>query len=337
MSTDFKAEAKARKKQLKDNIKAKALLLTLTEAEVLAKLSCVSEEVMAQNLDQETRMGMYEQVLEPRVPNGLPYIVRLDGNCFSKFTGFLHQPFDVNFTQAMALTARDMMLEFHVDTISTHSDEFSLYFRAGNVIHSGRVMKICSELASFCALRFNYHLAKLVEPVKHTYSEALVAQLADPRRNFDARVFTVPVDKHYEFVNHLMWRSKDCKRNAISKYADQQFSHKQLEKKSGEEKITMLTEKGYDWASVPTYIQSGLICKRSSVDYETSEGEKYTRTEVVFKSFEVKFSDDKKGGDWLDLLFNKYWSEVPGGVTVHNYDVNNLPSDTLQLLNSKSS
>ncbi len=335
MSADLKAEAKARKKQLKDELKAKSALLALTDAEMLAKLACVTEEVTDHSLDQETRMGMYEQVFEPKLPKDMPYIVRLDGNCFSKFTGHLHQPFDVNFTRAMALTAQDMMLEFHVDTISTHSDELSLYFRAGNVLHSGRVMKICSELASFCALRFNYHLAKLVEPVKDTYQESLLAQLQDPRRNFDARIFTVPLDKQYEFVNHLMWRSKDCKRNAISKYAYQHFSNKELHKKDGDEKIAMLTAKGYDWSSVPMYLQTGLICKRTLVDYETPEGEKYQRTEVVFKSFEVKFTNDKAGTDWLNLLFSKYWTEVPAQVAVQVYDLDNLPADTLQLLNQK--
>lgn len=303
--------------------------LHFTEDELNAKLANVEVQVSENNLDQETRMAMYEDVFDLRLPANRPYIVRLDGNNFSKFTSQLQQPFDRYFTQAMALTAKDMMLEFHVDTFSTHSDELSLYFRAGNVHHSGRVMKICSELASFCALRFNYHLANLITPDKHLYKESLLKQLGDPKRNFDARAFTVPVGKDYEFVNHLMWRSRDCERNAVSKYADMQFSYKQLHKKSGDEKIAMLAEKGYLWDSAPVHLKYGLIGKRMSIDHLTPEGVAYKRTEVVVKSFKVKFSEDKTGSDWLHLLFNKYWVDLPAGVVAHTVDINNLPSDKL--------
>ena len=41
-----------------------------------------------------------------------PFIVRLDGKNFSKFTSGLYKPFDKKFLKAMILTTEDLITEF---------------------------------------------------------------------------------------------------------------------------------------------------------------------------------------------------------------------------------
>jgi len=47
------------------------------------------------------RMKEYKHELNPKVLPYLPFIIRLDGHKFSKFTRGLKCPFDDNFSQAM--------------------------------------------------------------------------------------------------------------------------------------------------------------------------------------------------------------------------------------------
>ena len=200
-------------------------------------------------------MKGYEEQSELRVPYNT-FIVRLDGNRFSKFTRKLQQPFDTNFTKAMVLTASDLLNTYMPSTAYTHSDEITLIFpKKVDLIFSGRISKIVSEFSSFCSLRFTYHLKNLLCKDTSLYDYSNVIEiLENPTLNFDARVIIVPED--YEIVNHQIWRSTyDCFRNCVSKLADMNYSSKELYKKNSQEKIDMLTAKNINFNNYPTQIK----------------------------------------------------------------------------------
>ena len=63
--------------------------------------------------------------------------------------------------------------------------------------------------------------------------------------SFDCRVFNLP--NECELANAFLWRENDAIKNSITGMALHFFSHKQIQGKSGEEKIAMMKEKGYDF------------------------------------------------------------------------------------------
>lgn len=63
-----------------------------------------------------------------RIDPSLPFVMRLDGHCFSKFSRGLHKPYDYNFHRAFLNTTIRLVKEFGADTGYTHSDEISLLF-----------------------------------------------------------------------------------------------------------------------------------------------------------------------------------------------------------------
>src|SRR3989304_6659649 len=100
----------------------------------------------------------------------MPFVMRLDGIGFSKFTRGLHKPYDYNFHQAFTNTTMQLMKESHAATAYTHSDEISLLFypkRNKNDTDwiephfGGRIQKVISTAASFCAMVFNKELVSI--------------------------------------------------------------------------------------------------------------------------------------------------------------------------------
>ena len=134
------------------------------------------------------RMKYYEKHTEEFVSDELPYIVRLDGHSFSKFTKGLCNPFDVRFNEAMNRTSKDVLLHFgEIDTVYVQSDEITLFVfpklkkmrKLGEAASTtdnkeeevaaeyndypfnGRIQKLVTIYASYVTARFNYHMSKL--------------------------------------------------------------------------------------------------------------------------------------------------------------------------------
>jgi len=62
----------------------------------------------------------------------LPYqsfVVRVDGNCFSRFTSGFRKPFDPAFQKAMIRTANSLLVRYNPTLVFVCSDEISLVFR----------------------------------------------------------------------------------------------------------------------------------------------------------------------------------------------------------------
>jgi len=162
------------------------------------------------------RMKEYEGNFNQILNDNLPIVVRLDGRSFSTFTKDFSKPYCPNFLKHMEILTKDVMEEFGFKYSYCQSDEISLILWKSRAeeqfIFGGKINKLNSIIASFCSIEFN----------KYYWSGKIGL--------FDCRSFNLPDKK--EVVNYLMWRSKDCYRNAITRIAQTYYSHKQLDKKN---------------------------------------------------------------------------------------------------------
>lgn len=283
------------------------------------------------------RMKKYESMVDNQImiKPCESFIIRLDGRSFSKFTKKFHKPFDIVFVKAMCLTTLDLVKQFDAQTGYTHSDEITLIFNSkcceneyleylekksknlltkddmAQPIHmfNGRIQKILSLVSSYCSVRFNYHLVKLIEPIKESYDAKFVETIESMNAMFDGRIIIFHESTKYEILNHQIWRSiHDCHRNAVSTYAYTYFGPKKIMNKDTMQMIQMMKdEKGLDWknpAQVPTFIKHGLYCKKILVN-KVIDGHVASRAEYIFKQHKVDFSQEN-----LDILLAKYWNDV---------------------------
>ena len=257
------------------------------------------------------RIKKYESEYDIRIPKNKYIIIRLDGKNFSTFTRGFHKPFDTNFIKAMNYTQMDLLNHFPVCTTYSHSDEITVIFDKQdqeNHTHffDGRIQKIITCLSSYCSVKFNYHLCKIMEKFNNTnyYTKEFLEEIKNCSQIFDARI--IAVENKYEVTNHQIWRSvHDCERNALSSYGHFNFSKKILHKKNGKEIIEMLKNKGIDWhKDVPLFIKNGIYCKKILYDkiIEGNVENTCKRTKCIFKYFRIEFGDEI-----TDLLLAKYW------------------------------
>ena len=290
------------------------------------------------SLDLGKRMKQYESesLKEIKIEPYRPFIVRLDGRSFSKFTAGMRKPFDLNFTEAMMFTTEDLLTEFTAATGYTHSDEITIVFKEAiskeehlkaekkaTHIFDGRVLKLLTVMSGYCSVRFNYHLIKIInkEPNLPLYSQSYIEEINKMKASFDARLVLVPEENPGELINHMIWRSlMDCERNAVSTYGRSHFSQKELDSKSKKEIIEMLKLKGINWENdVPFILKHGVYLKKDNYEKEYNN-EKVVRTKVTAKTFRIKYNDF-----FLRILSEKYWSisaEEAKEFGVNNFDLN---------------
>ena len=177
---------------------------------------------------------------------------------------------------------------------------------------NGRVQKIISVVASYCSVRFNYHLAKLVNETHEIYDSNFIELINAHEQIFDARIINFPEENIHEILNHQIWRSvHDCCRNAISTYAYTHFGSKKIMNKNCSQMITMLAEIGINWDDVPIIIKHGLYCKKILVS--KNFGDKIVmKSEYIFKSFKINFSQEN-----LEMLLNKYWDNTDNSILLN--------------------
>lgn len=206
------------------------------------------------------RMKMYEGVeSDRRLMPLLPVIARLDGKCFGSFTHGMNKPFDVGMTWLMQETTKFLMEETQALFGYTQSDEISLVFYSdefkSQIWFDGRIMKMCSVLASMASVKFN----ALMEDEKFGPNEEFKSKYPV----FDCRVWNVP--NKTEAANVILWRVQDAVRNSIQSAAQSVFSHKQLDKKSCSDLQEMLFQKGINWNDYPSSFKEGSFFQRQKV------------------------------------------------------------------------
>lgn len=215
------------------------------------------------NTNLSTRMKMYESVNTVRLIPGLPVVARLDGRCFSSWTKDLMKPFDKNFRALMAASSEYLVKEARADIGYTQSDEITLIWRNEDVsfetvFMNGKYYKMISLLSSMLTSYFTYHLKNQIPEKKYTMPQ------------FDCRIWQVPTLG--EACNVLVWREEDAVRNSIQAVGQHFYSHKQLHKKTLNDILDMLNDRGMDWnAMLPEYKRGQYIFRRYSYGEFTQE------------------------------------------------------------------
>ena len=257
------------------------------------------------------RMKEYESSVENNIESDIPFLVRLDGKNFSKFTKGFKKPFDSNFNRAMEKTTHDLINKFNASTGYTSSDEITLIFpeKLNNEkhIYSGRIQKLTSIIGSYCSVRFNFHINNILSKVKDKYKPEFINLVSEYKQVFDARILFFSKDKRYEFLNHMIWRAnKDCYRNTTSSFG-RFILGSEHKNKNGSQMIELMKQKGFDYDKVPLYLKYGIFCKKELYDSEVTYLDNkitVTRNRIISKVCDcIKYSDEM-----LEILFNKYWN-----------------------------
>lgn len=214
------------------------------------------------------QMKMLERSTGTHVPPDSAYVVRVDGRHFSSFTKQLAKPFDTRLVTAMAMTARELLVEFAPVCAYVHSDEISLLFAAlpdpprydgagPTHLYKGRVLKLASVIASYASVRFVDNMRLACETCDET--PAYLQLMHDiGRQCFDGRVSALPRD---EVAPYFEWRSRiDCVRNTFASFCTT-FG---VVQEGGADDITRaLSRAGAPWESVPEHLKHGIFIKKT--------------------------------------------------------------------------
>lgn len=176
------------------------------------------------------RMKGYERATETRLDPSSPIIARIDGRAFSTFTRGCKKPFDARVSVAMRAAAALLVEESHAKIGFVQSDEITLIWHnvdGGSMLFDGRVLKLCSVLASMAAVQFDRSFGGERLPT------------------FDCRVWQVPTQE--EAANTLLWRALDARKNSVSSACRAHFSAKSMFRKSRTEMRAMLASIGVDF------------------------------------------------------------------------------------------
>ena len=157
-------------------------------------------------------------------------------------------------TAAMQFTADALCKEFNCSLVETHSDEISLgWTELEKAPFDGEYFKLVSNLASYATSAFLCRIRPFI-PDKLERGEY---------PSFDCRVFQVP--SLIELANLFVWRQNDCMRGCLNQYAQQFFSHKELEGKSGADRLKMCLDAGHDYeGKVNPVFKYGYFCRRET-------------------------------------------------------------------------
>lgn len=285
-----------------------------------------TEDILPDYIDAGTkislgdRMKSYEKT--DMVPAYQSFIVRADGNSFSKYTKGFPKPFDAGFSRAMIRTANGVMNHFNARTVFVCSDEITVIFHAvctkseyddllksdeknlPTHIFAGRHNKIESLVASKCSVLFNKFM--LQESKESTYSDKTIEKIKKCDAIFDARMVPIPIGSEIEIVNNIIWRScYDCYRNTVSAYGRHYLGQKECHNKNCREMIVMMKEKGFDFdTQVNLCYKFGTLCKKILITLTNDKNEQYIRSKDYNFCCNLIKEDRLKT---LELFFDKYF------------------------------
>lgn len=234
-----------------------------------------------------------------KIDASLPFVIRLDGHAFSKFTRGLKKPYDYNLHKVFTVTAMYLMKEFHANAAYTHSDEISLLFYPQKTknhdgwcepLYGGRIQKMITICASMCTMFFNKELVNTFSSIQDQYIEKLSTynRMINSQAFFDCRIFQLPTDE--EMFTCIHSRSQiDCRRNHVFELSRKYYTKSELHGKHTHERIIMLKEKNIDWYNEPACFRRGSFFKR----VKRNTGDKSIRYDFEEVDIDlVKFNDE---------------------------------------------
>lgn len=226
-------------------------------------------------------MKSYESWAPAILNKYIPFVIRIDGKRFSKFTKGMKQPYCPTFLQTMVSTASKVMDEFGAVTAYTQSDEINLVFMPPEneyaEIHSGgKVMKLSSLSAASATASFKHYLREAAEDMEECeYKYLLLDKIQGYEGYFDARVFQIPSN---DVLNYVIWRNKDARKNSKMSLARQYLSHNNIMHKTSDELVEILNHQhNVDWNDLPDEFKYGVILKKQHYELEPD----VTRTKIV--------------------------------------------------------
>lgn len=191
-----------------------------------------------------TRFKELERLNRSRLDDSKFTVLRMDGRAFHTYTKNFKRPFDARLATAMDDATIALMKNTFPKNVCgyTQSDEISIIIApvvAPEALpFDGRVDKILSLASSTATLGF---ITSLIE--KTDIEPNVILGINSPGfPTFDARFFQV--NTLDEVMEYLDWRRLDARKNAISATAMQNFSKKELDRKSTFERFEMLQSIG---------------------------------------------------------------------------------------------
>lgn len=191
---------------------------------------------------------------EVAIPEGSWCIIRVDGRAFHTYTRPFKKdgPFSAKIIAAMNSAAVALLNEFKAELVYWQSDEITLVIPPERIPFSGKTHKLNSIAASVATAAFNREM--VLEDV--------------PDAIFDARAFA---GDREDCALCIMWRQRDCIKNSVSAAAQSVYSHKQLEGRNTDDKISMMAEKGLDWHAYTYGIKYGTFIRKVNVEIPVDE------------------------------------------------------------------
>lgn len=218
----------------------------------------------------------YENRSKTYLPRGVPVCLRLDGKAWHTFTRGFKRPYDEYLHQAMNATMKYLCENIQGCKLGyTQSDEITLLLTDYDTITTEAwlgysVQKMCSIAASMATLVFNREFEKATRDFRHQINRyfacmdeeykiaAAYEKAIAEGAMFDCRPFSVPEN---EVTNSIIWRQKDCTRNAIQMLGQAHFSHGELKGKNNNEVQDMLMlQKGINFNDMPVAFKRGVCC-----------------------------------------------------------------------------
>ena len=219
------------------------------------------------------RFKRYEAVTQQLLPRRTYTIIRVDGKAFHTVLSRAEKPFDAKVAEAMDQAAKSLVNAIQGAFLAyTQSDEISVVIYDFANIETqawfdGNVQKMVSISAAIATRTFGLWWPG---------GPAL----------FDSRVFTIP--DPVEVANYLIWRQRDCVRNAILGLAQAKFGPARIHGVDTTNLLHMLDDEGIHWAEMPGRFTHGALATKeqyyagdeSCPPFEGTEGWR-TRTVVT--------------------------------------------------------
>lgn len=197
------------------------------------------------------------------VPGGLFPVIRVDGHCFHTFTRKLQKPFDRSMERAMRDAMEELVKFFQAKVAYTQSDEITVVLPDTTQAFSRKTHKLASLAASVASVAFVTSMERQQPGFLERYEGKLPV--------FDGRCFGLT---RPEVSDCIVWRQRDCIRNAVSAAAQSKFSHKQLLGKNTDDKVAMLAESGIDmWNDYGPNSVFGTFARRRVYQVVLTEAE----------------------------------------------------------------
>lgn len=199
------------------------------------------------------RLKAYEkQESELKFLKGVPLYARVDGRSFHSFTKGMEQPYDLKFSNIMDEVAKYLVKETGASIAYVQSDEISLCWYKpdlkSDILFNYKKQKLTSVISALATAKF---LSLAMVEFKEKCDKCLPV--------FDCRLFNIP--NTTELMNCFLWRYKDAIKNSVQMLARTYFSHKELQNKTTNELLDLLTLNNTRWEDFPQRFKEGAFFK----------------------------------------------------------------------------